>query len=260
MNNLLACLGRQDDAGEAPATPNIDKLKTFVDRFKQDSSTETSFISRPNSTELCEWTKKVCEYLPNATDAATAGGDDMRPMKSHFSQIKQFYDTVQQAGWTQMPPVVQTFMSSIQIYECVSGLACVVFAEHPSILKVIENQLTEAREAITQHGGLGVIGLLCCGSGAILARVSRVAVSMHAASTLILVQHVSSCHRRETRRAGRRPHSGLSRTDHRCFLQVLSYRHGQYQQFTAARRNRSSADQSSRSTVEFAVRSSGPDR
>ncbi|CAF3890024.1 unnamed protein product, partial [Rotaria sp. Silwood1] len=78
------------------------------------------------------------------TDTAAATGDDIRPMKQHFSIIKQFYDSVQQAGFTRIPPIVETFLSSIQIYEAVSGLACVVFAEHPHILKVIENQLNEA--------------------------------------------------------------------------------------------------------------------
>ncbi len=170
--NLLSCLGRQGaDAGDPPDTPNIDKLKTFLDRFKQDPNAETSFIRRPNQTELCEWTKKVCEYLPSATDTATASGDDIRPMKQHFSSIKQFYDTIQQAGLPQLPQTVQTFFSAIQIYETVSGLACVIFAEHPDILKVIENQLNEAREALTEYGNLGVIGLLCCGSGMLLARV-----------------------------------------------------------------------------------------
>jgi hypothetical protein len=61
----------------------------------------------------------------------------------------------------------------MQIYETVSGLACVVFAEHPDILKVIENQLNEAREALTEHVNLGFIGLLCCGSGMLLARVRQ---------------------------------------------------------------------------------------
>ncbi|CAF2471886.1 unnamed protein product [Rotaria sp. Silwood2] len=168
--NLLSCLGRQDGGGDPPDTPNIDKLRTFIDRFKQDPNAETSFIRRPNSTELCEWTKKVCEYMPSANDAATANGDDIRPMKQHFSIIKQFYDSVQQAGFTRIPPIVETFLSSIQIYEAVSGLACVLFAEHPHILNVIENQLNEAREAIAEHGSLGVIGLLCCGSGMLLAR------------------------------------------------------------------------------------------
>lgn len=170
--NLLSCLGRQDGGqADPPDTPNIDKLRTFLGRFKQDPNAEASFIKRPNSTELCAWTKKVCEYLPSATDAATANGDDIRPMKQHFSVIKQFYDSVQQAGFTQMPPTVETFLSSIQIYEAVSGLACVVFAEHPHILQVIENQVNEAREAITQNGGLGVISLLCCGSGMLFAQV-----------------------------------------------------------------------------------------
>jgi len=172
--NLLSCLGRQDGAGgDPPDTPNINKLRTFLDRFKQDPNTETSFIKRPNQTELCEWTKKVSEYLPNATDVATASGDDIRPMKQHFSTIKQFYDSVQQAGLPQLPPIVETFLSSMQIYETVSGLACVVFAEHPDILKVIENQLNEAREALTEHVNLGFIGLLCCGSGMLLARVRQ---------------------------------------------------------------------------------------
>lgn len=172
MNNLLACLGRGEGAaGEAAETPNIDKLKTFLDRFKQDPNTETSLIKRPSQTELCEWTKKVCEYLPNATEAATASGDDIRPMKQHFSSIKQFYDTVQQAGVTQLPATVQTFFSSIQIYESISGLACVIFAEHPDILKAIENQLNEAREAIGEHLNMGIIGLLCCGSGMLIGRV-----------------------------------------------------------------------------------------
>ncbi|CAM4739720.1 unnamed protein product [Rotaria magnacalcarata] len=171
LMNLLSCLGRQDGGGGEPAdTPNIDKLKTFLDRFKQDPNSESSFIKRPSSTELCQWTKKVCEYMPSATDAAAANGDDIRPMKQHFSVIKQFYDTVQQAGFTQMPPIVETFLSSIQIYETVSGLACVIFAEHPHILSAIENQLNEAIEAITQHGSMGVIGLLCCGSGMLLGR------------------------------------------------------------------------------------------
>lgn len=170
--NLLACLGRGNDAGgDPPDTPNINKLRTFLDRFKQDPNSETSFIKRPNQTELCEWTKKVCEYLPSATDTATASGDDMRPMKQHFSSIKQFYDSIQQAGFPQLPPTIETFLNSIQIYETVSSLACVVFAEHPDILKVIENQLNEAREAIGEHRNLGVIGLLCCGSGMLLARV-----------------------------------------------------------------------------------------
>jgi hypothetical protein len=170
--NLLACLGRQTDGGgDPPETPNIDKLRTFIDRFKQDPNAETSFIKRPSSTELCQWTKKVCEYLPSATDTATASGDDIRPMKQHFTIIKQFYDSVQQAGFTQIPPTIETFLSSIQIYEAVSGLACVIFAEHPDILKVIENQLNEAREAIAEHINIGIIGLLCCGSGMLLARV-----------------------------------------------------------------------------------------
>jgi hypothetical protein len=172
--NLLSCLGRQDNYGGDPAeTPNIDKLKTFLDRFKQDPNAETSFIKRPNSTELCEWTKKVCEYLPSSTDAATANDDDIRPMKKHFSTIKRFYDTVQQAGFTQLPPAVETFLSSIQIYESVSGLACVIFAEHPEILKVIENQINEAIEAITEHGSMGILGLLCCGAGALFGRVRQ---------------------------------------------------------------------------------------
>jgi hypothetical protein len=170
--NLLSCLGRQNEYEGDPAdTPNIDKLRTFLDRFKQDPNSETSFIKRPSSTELCEWTKKVCEYLPSANDTSTAKNDDIRPMKQHFSIIKQFYDTVQLAGFTQLPPAVETFLSSIQIYESVSGLACVIFAEHPDILKVIENQLNEAREAITEHGNMGIIGLLCCGAGALFARV-----------------------------------------------------------------------------------------
>lgn len=170
--NLLACLGRQTtDGGDAPDTPNIDQLKAFINRFQKDPNTETSFIRRPNQTELCEWTKKVCEYLPNATDTATANGDDLRPMKQHFSSIKQFYDTVERVGLPQLPAPIQTFLSSIQIYEAVSGLACVIFAEHPEVLKVIENQLNEAREAVTEHGNLGVIALLCCGSGMLLARV-----------------------------------------------------------------------------------------
>ena len=175
MNNLLACLGRQqDDGGEPPETPNIDQLKTFLNRFKKDSDADSSLIDRPSSTDLCRWTKKVCEYLPSSTDASAAsGGDDLRPMKQHFTMIKQFYDTVQQAGWTQIPESVQTFMAGIQIYEAVSGLACVIFVDHPDVLQFIENQLTEARDAITQHGNLGFIGLMCCGTGAIMARVSR---------------------------------------------------------------------------------------
>jgi hypothetical protein len=171
LMNLLGCIGRQGADADPPDTPNIDKLKTFLDRFKQDPNSETSFIKRPNQTELCEWTKKVCEYLPSATETVTASGDDIRPMKQHFSSIKQFYDSVQQAGFPQLPPTIQTFLSGIQIYESVSGLACVIFAEHPDTLKVIENQLNEAREAIAEHGNLGVIGLLCCGSGMLLARV-----------------------------------------------------------------------------------------
>ena len=186
MNNLLSCLGRQQGGGgDPPDTPNLDQLKTFLNRFKQDPNTESSFISRPSSTELCQWTKKVCEYLPTATDATTASGDDMRPMKKHFSTIQQFYDTVQQAGWAEIPPTVQTFMSGIQIYEAVSGLACVVFAEHPDVLKVIENQLGEAREAIMQHGNIGMIGLLCCGTGALLARVSDTSVALRPYCSLL---------------------------------------------------------------------------
>jgi hypothetical protein len=170
--NLLSCLGRQDGAGgDPPDTPNINKLRTFLDRFKQDPNTETSFIKRPNQTELCEWTKKVSEYLPNAIDVATASGDDIRPMKQHFSTIKQFYDSVQQAGFPQLPSTIETFLSAMQIYETVSSLACVIFAEHPDILKVIENQLNESRETIAQYRNVGIIGLLCCGSGMLLARV-----------------------------------------------------------------------------------------
>jgi hypothetical protein len=170
--SLLSCLGRQDNGGgDPPDTPNIDKLRTFIDRFNKDPNTETTFIKRPNSTELCEWTKKVCEYLPNTTDAASANSDGIRPMKQHFTVIKQFYDGIQQVGITQLPPTVQTFFSSIQIYESVSGLACVVFADHPEILRVIENQLNEAIEALREHGGMGIIGLLCCGSGMLLGRV-----------------------------------------------------------------------------------------
>ena len=190
--NLLSCLGRQDNyEGEPAETPNIDKLKIFLERFKQDSNTETSFIKRPNSTELCEWTKKVCEYLPSATDTSTASGDDIRPMKQHFSAIKQFYDTVHGAGFTQLPPAVETFLSSIQIYESVSGLACVIFAEHPEILKVIENQLNEAREAITEHGSMGIIGLLCCGAGALFGRVRKkhfILISLFLFSFFSLIQ------------------------------------------------------------------------
>lgn len=170
--NLLACLGRQNGGdADPPDTPNIDQLRTFVSRFQRDSDTDSSLIKRPDATELCEWTKKVCEYLPNATEASTATGDDLRPMKQHFSIIKQFYDAVHQAGFNELPPVVETFMSSIQIYESVSGLACVMFAEHPEILRVIENQLNEAREVLTQHGGVGILGLLCCGAGMLLGRV-----------------------------------------------------------------------------------------
>ena len=172
MNNLLSCLGRQQDGGEAPDTPNIDQLKVFLKRFEKTSDADSSIIKRPNATELCQWTTKVCEYLPNASETATASGDDLRPMKKHFSTIKQFYDTVQQAGWTEMPATVQTFMNALNIYEVVSGLACVVFAEHPEFLQTIENQLGEAREAITQHGSMGFIGLLCCGSGVLLGQVS----------------------------------------------------------------------------------------
>ncbi|CAF1133901.1 unnamed protein product [Adineta ricciae] len=173
--NLLSCLtGQNNEGGETPETPNIDQLRTFISRFQQNPDTDSALIKRPDATELCEWTKKVCEYLPNANEAATASGDDMRPMKQHFGIIKQFYGTVQQAGFTQMPPVVETFLSSIQIYESVSGLACVVFAEHPEILRVIENQLNEAREAITEHGNLGFIGLLCCGSGMLLGRFNTI--------------------------------------------------------------------------------------
>ena len=171
--NLLACLGQNQAEGDPPETPNIDKLKTFFNRFKQDSNTETSFLQRPSQTELCEWTKKVCEYLPNATDTATATGDDIRPMKQHFGAIKQFYDTIQQAGITQLPATVQTFFSSIQIYESISGLACVIFAERPDILKSIENQLNEAREAVTEHLNVGFIGMLCCGSGMLVQRVRQ---------------------------------------------------------------------------------------
>ena len=177
--NLLSCLGRQgNDGGDPPDTPNIDKLRAFVERFNQDPNTESSFIKRPNSTELCQWTKKVCDYLPSATDTATANGDDIRPMKQHFSTIKQFYDGVQQAGFTQIPPTIQTFFQSLQIYEVVSGLACVVFAEHPEILRVIENQIHEAIEALTQHGNLGIIGLLCCGSGMLFARVRQLELNL----------------------------------------------------------------------------------
>lgn len=175
--NFLSCLGRQDGDDEPPETPNIDKLRSFLDRFKQDPNSETSFIKRPSSTELCQWTKKVCEYMPNASDTAAAssggGGGDIRPMKQHFTLIKQFYDTVQQAGFTQLPPAVETFLAGIQIYEAVSGLACVVFAEHPDILAAIENQLQEAREALTQQENMGVVGLLCCGTGMLFARVSQ---------------------------------------------------------------------------------------
>ncbi|UJR30238.1 hypothetical protein I4U23_017776 [Adineta vaga] len=173
--NLLSCLGGQNnDGGEPVETPNIDKLRTFIGRFQQDSNTDNSLILRLDATQLCEWTKKVCEYLPSATETTSANGDDIRPMKQHFSIIKQFYDTVQQAGFTQMPPVVATFLSSIQIYESVSGLACVIFAEHPEILRVIENQLNEAREALTEHGNLGIIGLLCCGTGMLLGRFNTI--------------------------------------------------------------------------------------
>ncbi|CAF0802023.1 unnamed protein product [Adineta steineri] len=85
--NLLSCLGRQNaDEGDPPDTPNIDKLKTFITRFQSDPNAETSFIKRPDSTQLCEWTKKVCEYLPSSTDANTATGDDIRPMKQHFGK------------------------------------------------------------------------------------------------------------------------------------------------------------------------------
>lgn len=199
MNNLLSCLGRQQDGGgEAPDTPNIDQLRTFLGRFKQDPNTESALISRPSSTELCQWTKKVCEYLPNATDATTAGGDDMRPMKQHFSSIKQFYDSVQQAGWTEIPETVQTFMSAIQIYETVSSLACVVFAEHPDVLKVIESQLGEARNAIANQGNLGMIGMLCCGAGAIYARVSDRKERKCCAARrrlAVVVQYISARHR-----------------------------------------------------------------
>ncbi|CAF2119952.1 unnamed protein product, partial [Rotaria magnacalcarata] len=42
-----SCLGRQDGGGGEPAdTPNIDKLKTFLDRFKQDPNSESSFSNR----------------------------------------------------------------------------------------------------------------------------------------------------------------------------------------------------------------------
>jgi hypothetical protein len=170
--NLLSCLrGQGNEGGEPVDTPNIDKLRTFMERFNKDPNTETSFLKRPSSTELCEWTKKVCEYLPSATDAATANSDDIRPMKQHFSVIKQFYDGVQQAGFTQMPPAVQTFFSSIQIYEAVSGLACVIFAEHPEILRVIENQINEAINTLREQGNVGIIALLCCGSGMLLGQV-----------------------------------------------------------------------------------------
>ncbi|CAF0882962.1 unnamed protein product [Adineta steineri] len=173
--NLLSCLGRQNaDEGDPPDTPNIDKLKTFITRFQSDPNAETSFIKRPDSTQLCEWTKKVCEYLPSSTDANTATGDDIRPMKQHFGMIQQFYTSVQQAGFTQIPATVQTFLQSIQIYEAVSGLACVIFAEHPEILKVIENQLNEAREALTEHGGMGIIGLLCCGANMLATRFNAI--------------------------------------------------------------------------------------
>jgi hypothetical protein len=174
MDNLLACIARtQTGDAAAPDTPNLNQLRTFINRFNDDPNAETSFISRPSSNDLCQWTKKVCEYLPNSADAATANADGMRPMKQHFSAIKQFYDTVQQAGWTQIPPTVQTFMSGIQIYEAVSGLACVVFVDHPQILKAIENQLDEAREAIVQNGSMGILSLFCCGTGALMARVSQ---------------------------------------------------------------------------------------
>lgn len=195
--NLLACLGRQTtDGGDAPDTPNIDKLKTFIERFNKDPNAETSFIRRPNQTELCEWTKKVCEYLPSANETATASGDDIRPMKQHFSSIKQFYDTAERAGLPQLPASVQTFLSSIQIYEAVSGLACVIFAEHPDILKVIENQLNEAREAITEHGNLGFIALLCCGSGMLVGRVCLIEMKGFCEDLdSLLVQSISAYYR-----------------------------------------------------------------
>lgn len=165
-------MGQQQDGGEPPETPNIDQLKAFVGRFKKESDADKSLIERPSAADLCSWTQKICDYLPNASDTMTAGGDDLRPMKNHFASIKQFYNAVQNGGWTEIPPAVQTFMSGIQIYEAVSGLACIAFAEHPEFLKFLENQLNEARRAITEHGNLGLLALLCCGSGAILARVS----------------------------------------------------------------------------------------
>ncbi|CAM4988550.1 unnamed protein product, partial [Rotaria socialis] len=41
---LLSCLGRQGGGDGEPAdTPNIDKLRGFLDRFKQDPNSESSF-------------------------------------------------------------------------------------------------------------------------------------------------------------------------------------------------------------------------
>ena len=33
--NLLSCLGRQGGDSDPPDTPNIDQLRTFINRFKQ---------------------------------------------------------------------------------------------------------------------------------------------------------------------------------------------------------------------------------
>ncbi|CAF0772906.1 unnamed protein product [Didymodactylos carnosus] len=165
--NLLSCIGRQEQEGPAAETPNIDQIRAFLSRFQNDPNTDKSFISRPNSTELCEWSKKVCEYLPSVDDQPAEQANNV---KQHFSAIKQFYNVIQQQNWTQIPAPIQTFFNSLQIYETISGLACIMFEEHPDIMKVIENQLQEAREAIEQYRSVGFIGLLCCGSGMILAR------------------------------------------------------------------------------------------
>ena len=72
-----------------PATPNIDRLKEMLARFKKpDADTDSSLLDRLDSNDLCKWSNKVLKYLPTVDDTKNASGNDSQENVTHFNTLK----------------------------------------------------------------------------------------------------------------------------------------------------------------------------
>ncbi len=81
------------------------------------SETDTSVFNRSKSSELCEWTNKLVELLPNVDDAPESDGQ-VKDIVNHFTTIKSFYAKFTNAGFDPSPEA-ETIFNGIQIYEVI---------------------------------------------------------------------------------------------------------------------------------------------